>query len=69
MQKRVITYVGEKAIGRLVAAGLGKAVVAATSHGQLPAIEVSEAVWTAYQGWLSAPTGNDVTAYLLERFR
>lgn len=68
MQKRVITYIGEKTILRLVAAGLGTATVAATPHGQLPAIEVSEEVWRAFQ---DSQKGDpiDLADYLLERFR
>jgi hypothetical protein len=67
MNKRVITYVSETTILRLVEAGLGKATVAATPHGQLPALEVSEEVWKAYQDALS--TTQDWASYLLERFR
>lgn len=73
MAQRLITFIGETAIARLVEAGLGTLARASTPFGQLPAVAVSEEVWAAYQTWCSGRydthDGSALVAYLLERFR
>lgn len=71
--ERVVAFLAREDVARLVTAGLGEAVHAATPFGVVPGLAVSEEVYQAYRRWrgpgLRAVDTRGLADYLIRRFR